>query len=159
MFTGSTGFFLKGLGLGFGCASVLFYFVHMETINGLQAEWLVKQTQMTEQTLAVTQKVGQQQHIETIDLLMKSYTIADGTEDLDMRPALIQSGHMQLLLQVQEQTNIDVSDLIQETKPFNSAQLYAALLRLKTAQEKQLARSLLDQRLQSVSKNETQITP
>ncbi len=148
MLTGSTGFFVKGLALGFGCAAVLFYFVHMETISRMQNDWLLKQEQYTQQTLALSTKANQQQQIETIDLLMKSYAITDGNEDVDMRSLLIQSGHIQLLQQVQQQTNIDVSDLISETKPFNSAQLYAALLRMKQAQEKQLARQLLDQRLQ-----------
>ena len=36
------------------------------------------------------------------------------------------------------------------TKAFNSAQLYAALLRMKQAQEKMLARTLLDQRLEAI---------
>lgn len=150
MLTGSTGFFVKGLALGFGTAAVLFYFVHMETITGMQTEWLAKHDALAKQTLAVTAKAQQQQQIETIDLLMKSYAISDGNEDMDMRSVLIQSGHMKLLQQVQQQTNIDLSDLISETKPFNSAQLYAALLRMKQAQEKLLARKLLDQRLEAM---------
>lgn len=150
MLTGPTGFFVKGLALGFGTAAVLFYFVHMETINGMQTAWLAKHDELAQQTLAVTAKANQQQQIETIDLLMKSYAISDGNEDVDMRSVLIQSGHMKLLQQVQQQTNIDVSDLITETKAFNSAQLYAALLRMKQAQEKMLARSLLDQRLEVI---------
>jgi len=145
--TGSTGFFVKGLALGFGSAAVLFYFVHMETITSMQTDWLAKQQELAQQNLAETRKASQQQHIETIDLLMKSYAISDGNEDVDMRSVLIQSGHIQLLQQVQQQSNIDVSDLIQQSKPFNSAQLYAALLRMKQAQEKTLARQLLDQRL------------
>lgn len=150
MLTGPTGFFVKGLALGFGTAAVLFYFVHMETITGMQTEWLAKHDALAQQTLAVTAKAQQQQQIETIDLLMKSYAISDGNEDMDMRSVLIQSGHMKLLQQVQQQTNIDLSDLISETKPFNSAQLYAALLRMKQAQEKLLARTLLDQRLEAM---------
>jgi hypothetical protein len=145
--TGSTGFFVKGLALGFGSAAVLFYFVHMETITSMQTDWLAKQQELAQQNLAATRKASQQQQIETIDLLMKSYAISDGNEDVDMRSVLIQSGHIQLLQQVQQQSNIDVSDLIQQSKPFNSAQLYAALLRMKQAQEKTLARQLLDQRL------------
>ncbi len=147
MLTGSTGFFVKGLALGFGSAAVLFYFVHMETITSMQTDWLAKQQELAQQNLAATRKASQQQQIETIDLLMKSYAISDGNEDVDMRSVLIQSGHIQLLQQVQQQSNIDVSDLIQQSKPFNSAQLYAALLRMKQAQEKTLARQLLDQRL------------
>jgi hypothetical protein len=155
MFSGSTGFFFKGLGLGFGCASVLFYFVHMETITGMQTDWLAQQQAFTEQTLLATRKTEQQQ-IETIDLLMKSYAISDGNEDVDMRAVLIESGHINLLMQVQKQTNIDVSDLIDQAKPFNSAQLYAALLRMKQAQEKMLARAQLDQRLEQISKDSQQ---
>ncbi len=155
MFSGSTGFFFKGLGLGFGCASVLFYFVHMETITGMQSDWLAKQQAFTEQTLLATRK-SEQQQIETIDLLMKSYAISDGNEDVDMRAVLIESGHINLLMQVQKQTNIDVSDLIDQAKPFNSAQLYAALLRMKQAQEKMLARAQLDQRLEQISKDSQQ---
>ncbi len=155
MFSGSTGFFFKGLGLGFGCASVLFYFVHMETITGMQSDWLAKQQAFTEQTLLATRK-SEQQQIETIDLLMKSYAISDGNEDVDMRTVLIESGHINLLMQVQKQTNIDVSDLIDQAKPFNSAQLYAALLRMKQAQEKMLARAQLDQRLEQISKDSQQ---
>lgn len=155
MFSGSTGFFFKGLGLGFGCASVLFYFVHMETITGMQTDWLAQQQAFTEQTLLATRKTEQQQ-IESIDLLMKSYAISDGNEDVDMRAVLIESGHINLLMQVQKQTNIDVSDLIDQAKPFNSAQLYAALLRMKQAQEKMLARAQLDQRLEQISKDSQQ---
>lgn len=139
--------FLQGLGLGIGAAALLFYFWHTEAVYQLQQQWLAQQQA---QLQALQQKPSAAQNIETIDLLMKSYAISDGNEDMDMRSVLIQSGHMKLLQQVQQQTNIDLSDLISETKPFNSAQLYAALLRMKQAQEKLLARTLLDQRLEAM---------
>lgn len=151
MLTGSSGFFLKGLGLGFGCASVFFYFIHMETIDGLKTQWLVEQQALAEEAIALKTKATTQQQIETIDLLMKSYAISDGNEDQDMRTALVQSGHMRLLEQLIAQTKVDVSDLIPAEKSFNSAQLYAALLRMKQTQERMNARNLLDQRLQSDS--------
>ncbi|WP_348733554.1 hypothetical protein [Rheinheimera texasensis] len=136
--------FLQGLGLGIGAAALLFYFWHTEAVYQLQQQWLAEQKA---QLSAVLQKPSAAQNIETIDLLMKSYAVTAGTEDADMREALIQSRHLELLQQLQQSTQVDISDLVDPARPFNAAQLYAALLRIKQQQEKQQARKLLDARL------------
>ena len=136
--------FLQGLGLGIGAAALLFYFWHTEAVYKLQQQWLAEQKA---QLSAVQQKPSAAQNIETIDLLMKSYAVTAGTEDDDMREALIQSRHLELLQQLQQSTQVDISDLVDPARPFNAAQLYAALLRIKQQQEKQQARKLLDARL------------
>lgn len=136
--------FLQGLGLGIGAAALLFYFWHTEAVYQLQQQWLAEQKA---QLSAVQQKPSAAQNIETIDLLMKSYAVTAGTEDADMREALIQSRHLELLQQLQQSTQVDISDLVDPVRPFNAAQLYAALLRIKQQQEKQQARKLLDARL------------
>lgn len=136
--------FLQGLGLGIGAAALLFYFWHTEAVYQLQQQWLAEQKA---QLSTVQQKPSAAQNIETIDLLMKSYAVTAGTEDADMREALIQSRHLELLQQLQQSTQVDISDLVDPARPFNAAQLYAALLRIKQQQEKQQARKLLDARL------------
>ncbi|WP_031568434.1 hypothetical protein [Rheinheimera texasensis] len=136
--------FLQGLGLGIGAAALLFYFWHTEAVYQLQQQWLAEQKA---QLSAVQQKPSAAQNIETIDLLMKSYAVTAGTEDADMREALIQSRHLELLQQLQQSTQVDISDLVDPARPFNAAQLYAALLRIKQQQEKQQARKQLDARL------------
>lgn len=136
--------FLQGLGLGIGSAALLFYFWHTEAVYQLQQQWLAEQKA---QLSAVQQKPSAAQNIETIDLLMKSYAVTAGTEDADMREALIQSRHLELLQQLQQSTQVDISDLVDPARPFNAAQLYAALLRIKQQQEKQQARKQLDARL------------
>lgn len=136
--------FLQGLGLGIGAAALLFYFWHTEAVYQLQQQWLAEQKA---QLSAQQQKPSAAQNIETIDLLMKSYAVTAGTEDADMREALIQSRHLELLQQLQQSTQVDISDLVDPARPFNAAQLYAALLRIKQQQEKQQARKLLDSRL------------
>ncbi len=136
--------FLQGLGLGIGAAALLFYFWHTEAVYQLQQQWLAEQKA---QLSAIQQKPSAAQNIETIDLLMKSYAVTAGTEDADMREALIQSRHLELLQQLQQSTQVDISDLVDPARPFNAAQLYAALLRIKQQQEKQQARKLLDARL------------
>lgn len=136
--------FLQGLGLGIGAAALLFYFWHTEAVYQLQQHWLSEQKAM----LAQQQKAPTAaQNIETIDLLMKTYTVTPGTEDADMREALIQSRHLELLQQLQQSTQVDISDLVDPSRPFNAAQLYAALLRIKQQQEKLQARKQLDARL------------
>lgn len=136
--------FLQGLGLGIGAAALLFYFWHTEAVYQLQQQWLAEQKA---QLVAQPQKPTAAQNIETIDLLMKTYAVSAGTEDADMRDTLLQSRHMSLLLQLQQSTQVDISDLIDQDRPFNAAQLYAALLRIKQQQEKQQARRQLDARL------------
>ncbi len=136
--------FLQGLGLGIGAAALLFYFWHTEAVYQLQQQWLAEQKA---QLSAVQQKPSAAQNIETIDLLMKSYAVTAGTEDDDMREALIQSRHLELLQQLQQSTQVDISDLVDPARPFNAAQLYAALLRIKQQQEKQQARKQLDARI------------
>ncbi len=136
--------FLQGLGLGIGAAALLFYFWHTEAVYQLQQQWLAQQKTMLEQQQKAPSAA---QNIETIDLLMKSYTVTPGTEDADMREALIQSRHLQLLQQLQQSSAVDISDLVDPSRPFNAAQLYAALLRIKQQQEKLQARKLLDSRL------------
>ena len=145
--------FLQGLGLGIGAAALLFYFWHTEAVYQLQQQWLAQQQA---QLQALQQKPSAAQNIETIDLLMKSYAVSAGTEDADMREALIQSRHLELLQQLQQSTQVDISDLVDPARPFNAAQLYAALLRIKQQQEKQQARKQLDARL---SDNRPQTTP
>ncbi len=141
--------FLQGLGLGIGAAALLFYFWHTEAVYQLQQQWLSEQKAFF---VKQQQSPSTAQNIETIDLLMKSYTVTPGTEDADMREALIQSRHLQLLQQLQQSTNVDISDLVDPSRPFNAAQLYAALLRIKQQQEKQQARKLLDERLQPTTR-------
>lgn len=136
--------FLQGLGLGIGAAALLFYFWHTETVYQLQQQWLTEQKALL---TAQQQKPTAAQNIETIDLLMKTYTVSAGNEDADMREALIQSRHLTLVQQLQKTTQVDISDLVDPAKPFNAAQLYAALLRIKQQQEKIQARKLLDARL------------
>lgn len=141
--------FLQGLGLGIGAAALLFYFWHTEAVYQLQQQWLSEQKAFF---VKQQQSPSTAHNIETIDLLMKSYTVTPGTEDADMREALIQSRHLQLLQQLQQSTNVDISDLVDPSRPFNAAQLYAALLRIKQQQEKQQARKLLDERLQPATR-------
>ncbi len=141
--------FLQGLGLGIGAAALLLYFWHTEAVYQLQQQWLSEQKAFL---VKQQQNPSTAQNIETIDLLMKSYAVTPGTEDADMREALIQSRHLQLLQQLQQSTKVDISDLVDPSRPFNAAQLYAALLRIKQQQEKQQARKLLDDRLQPPAK-------
>ncbi len=138
--------FIWGFALGISAASMLFYIWHMESLNKLQQQWLdSQQTQLQQQQNSTAKQ------IETIDLLMKSYSITDGSEDLDMRAELIRANHMPLLLALQQQSGTDVSDLIDPAKAFNSAQLYAALLRIKQQHERQQARKQLDERAKATA--------
>lgn len=148
MFSRAQVHFIWGFTLGIAAASMLFYTWHMESLTRLQQQWLVEQ-QSSQQTQSLTQQP--QTQIETIDLLMKSYSISDGNEDQDMRAELIRSNHLALLLDVQQQASVDISDLIDPARPFNSAQLYAALLRIKQQHEKNLARQRLDQRVNALT--------
>ena len=147
--------FLQGLGRGIGATAVLFYFWHTEAVYQLQQQWLGEQKVMLQQQ----QSRSSQQNIETIDLLMKSYAVTLGSEDTDMRNQLSQSGHLVLLQQLQQKTQVDISDLITDGKPFNAAQLYAALLRIKQQQEKLQARKQLDERLQQQQESSAQTAP
>ena len=148
--------FIWGFTLGISAASMLFYTWHMESLTQLQQQWLGEQQAM-QQAQSTTQQP--QTQIETIDLLMKSYSISDGNEDQDMRAELIRSNHLQLLLDVQQQAAVDVTDLIDPARPFNSAQLYAALLRIKQQHEKNLARQRLDQRVNAATAAPATATP
>ena len=141
--------FIWGFGLGISASAMLFYIWHMESLTLMQQNWLASQQQQQLQ-----QKSAAPQ-IETIDLLMKSYSIGEGTEDQDMRAELIRNNHLPLLLLVQQQVGTDISDLIDPARPFNSAQLYAALLRLKQQHERQQARLQLDKRVQLTTQTST----
>lgn len=143
--------FIWGFALGISTASMLFYIWHMESLNKLQQQWLASQQTQLQQQQNSTAK-----QIETIDLLMKSYSITDGSEDLDMRAELIRANHMPLLLALQQQSGTDVSDLIDPAKAFNSAQLYAALLRIKQQHERQQARKQLDERAKTAAPEASQ---
>lgn len=156
MFSRSQFTFIWGFALGISAAAMLFYVWHMESLTQLQQQWLVEQ--QTQQQ-AQSQANQPQTQIETIDLLMKSYSISDGNEDQDMRAELIRSNHLALLLEVQQQAGVDVSDLIDPARPFNSAQLYAALLRIKQQHEKNLARQRLDQRVATSAQSTLKATP
>jgi hypothetical protein len=134
--------FLWGFGLGLAASALLFYIWHTESLIQLQQEWLSQQQQQQQQNQRSVKT-----QLETIDLLMKSYSISDGTEDQDMRAELIRNQHLVLLQQVQQQAGVDISDLLDPARPFNSAQLYAALLRIKQQHEKNSARQQLDQRV------------
>lgn len=148
--------FIWGFALGISAASMLFYIWHMESLTRLQQQWVLEQkTQQQAQSLANQP----QTQIETIDLLMKSYSISDGNEDQDMRAELIRSNHLALLLEVQQQAAVDITDLIDPARPFNSAQLYAALLRIKQQHEKNLARQRLDQRVTTATQTTPAATP
>jgi hypothetical protein len=139
--------FLSGFGLGLAASALLFYIWHTETLLQLQQGWLVEQQQ---QQLQHQQQLNSAKtQLETIDLLMKSYSIMDGSEEQDMRAVMLRNQHLPLLLEVQQQAGVDVSDLIDPARPFNSAQLYAALLRMKKQLDRVNARQLLDQRLPS----------
>ncbi len=72
--------FLWGFGLGLAASALLFYIWHTESLIQLQQEWLSQQQQQQQQTQRSVKN-----QLETIDLLMKSYSISDGTEDQDMR--------------------------------------------------------------------------
>ena len=146
--------FIWGFALGLSSASMLFYTWHMESLTALQQQWLE-----TQQTAQLSQTQQSQAQIDTIDLLMKSYSISDGNEDQDMRAELIRSNHLSLLLEVQQQAAVDISDLIDPARPFNSAQLYAALLRIKQQHEKNLARQRLDQRVKTATTTAPVTTP
>lgn len=148
--------FIWGFGLGISAASMLFYTLHMESMTRMQQQWLVD-LQAQQQAQAKAQQP--QTQIETIDLLMKSYSINDGNEDQDMRAELIRSNHLSLLLEVQQQAAVDVTDLIDPARPFNSAQLYAALLRIKQQHEKNLARQRLDLRIKTAETSSAEVTP
>lgn len=156
MFSRAQFTFIWGFALGISAASMLFYIWHMESLTRLQQQWLVDQ-QAQQQAQSLAQQP--QTQIETIDLLMKSYSISDGNEDQDMRAELIRSNHLALLLEVQQQAAVDVTDLIDPARPFNSAQLYAALLRIKQQHEKNLARQRLDQRVKTAAEPSTSATP
>ena len=86
---------------------MLFYTWHMESLTRLQQQWLVDQQAQQQAQLQAQQP---QTQIETIDLLMKSYSISDGNEDQDMRAELIRSNHLALLLEVQQQAIRSRSD-------------------------------------------------
>lgn len=146
--------FIWGFALGISAASMLFYSWHMESLTTMQQQWLQEQ-----QAQQQAQSLTPQTQIDTIDLLMKSYSISDGNEDQDMRAELIRSNHLSLLLEVQQQAGVDVTDLIDPARPFNSAQLYAALLRIKQQHEKNLARQRLDQRIKADASDTTGTTP
>jgi hypothetical protein len=152
MFSRAQFTFIWGFTLGISAASMLFYVLHMESLTSLQQQWLADQ-QAQQQAESLAQQP--QTQIETIDLLMKSYSISDGNEDQDMRAELIRSNHLALLLEVQQQAAVDVTDLIDPARPFNSAQLYAALLRIKQQHEKNLARQRLDQRVKTAAEPAT----
>ena len=111
--------FIWGFALGISAASMLFYSWHMESLTRLQQQWLADQ-QNQQQLLSKAQQP--QSQIETIDLLMKSYSISDGNEDQDMRAELIRSNHLSLLLEVQQQAGVDVTDLIDPARPCRGAQ-------------------------------------
>jgi hypothetical protein len=149
--------FIWGFALGLSAASMLFYTWHMESLTAMQQQWLETQQSHHTQQLAQTQQA--QSQIETIDLLMKSYSISDGNEDQDMRAELIRSNHLSLLLEVQQQAAVDITDLIDPARPFNSAQLYAALLRIKQQHEKIQARQRLDQRVKTATTADPATTP
>jgi len=146
--------FIWGFALGISAASMLFYSWHMESLTALQQQWLQDQSAQQQAQLLTPQT-----QIETIDLLMKSYSISDGNEDQDMRSELIRSNHLSLLLEVQQQAGVDITDLIDPAHPFNSAQLYAALLRIKQQHEKNLARQRLDQRIKTETNSAAIATP
>jgi hypothetical protein len=142
--------FLWGFGLGLAASALLFYIWHTESLIQLQQQWLNEQ-QIQQQNNQRSAKTD----IETIDLLMKSYSISDGSEDQDMRAELIRNQHLVLLQQVQQQAGVDVSDLLDPARPFNSAQLYAALLRIKQQHERNSARQQLDQRITTADPSAT----
>lgn len=134
--------FLSGAGIGLAAASWLFYIIHMEATLGMQRDWLAQQHQAEQARQATPQAA-----IETIDLLMKAYSVSVGTEEQNIQPLLEQNGHIQLLNDVQQRADVDISDLLQANRPFTAAQLYAALLRIKQQHEKQQAQRLLTDRL------------
>jgi len=79
------------------------------------------------------------------ELLQKYYTIQDGAEDTNLAPVLARNGHLVIFKQMLQQSNADVSDLIQSTDNFTAAQFYAALVRIKQKDEEQQAKAALEQ--------------
>ena len=122
----------------------------------LQQHWLSEQKALLTPAKQVPTAAD---NIETIDLLMRTYAVTPGTEDADMREALIKSRHLTLVQQLQQSTRVDISDLVDPSRPFNAAQLYAALLRIKQQQEKLQAHKLLDARLQAAAAPKAVVSP
>lgn len=132
--------FLRGFLLGLSGASVLLYFWHTETLLAMQTS--VEKTAPTMTATATSSPLQSQLHL--VDLLQKSYSIHEGTEENDVRPQLQQNGHMPLVQQLLGSTRVDVSDLLDLSRPFTAAQFYAALMRIRHHLERQAALAELD---------------
>lgn len=132
--------FLRGFLLGISGASILLYFWHTETLLALQTS--AQKTVPTIDVTATSSPLQSQLHL--VDLLQKSYSIHEGTEENDVRPQLQQNGHMPLVQQLLGSTGVDVSDLLDMSRPFTAAQFYAALMRIRHHLERQAALAELD---------------
>jgi len=132
--------FLRGFLLGLSGASILLYFWHTETLLALQTSSKPSEATVVE-TVSTTPL---QARLHLVDLLQKSYSIHEGTEENDVRPQLQQNGHMVLVQQLLTTTQVDVSDLLDLSRPFTAAQFYAALMRIRHHLERQAALAELD---------------
>ena len=132
--------FLRGFLLGLSGASVLLYFWHTETLLALQKP---ATTTPAAQLAPTTTALDAQLHL--VELLQKSYSIHEGSEENDVRPQLQQNGHFGLAQQLITSSGVDVSDLVDVSRPFSAAQFYAALMRIRHQLERQAALHELDQ--------------
>lgn len=120
---------------------MLLYVWHTETILALQ------QASKTEVATPKTDHAASstlQQQLHLIELLQKSYSISEGSEETDVRLVLQQRGHLQLFEQLAQQTQVEITDLIQPNQSFSAAQFYAALMRMRQHLERQAAQAELD---------------
>ncbi|HAT41663.1 MAG TPA: hypothetical protein DCS87_08040 [Rheinheimera sp.] len=132
--------FLRGFLLGLSGASMLLYVWHTETM--LAQQQANKVPTVAQPTASTTSALQQQLHL--IELLQKSYSISEGTEETDVRQVLQQRRHFGLFEQLVQQTRVDISDLIQPNQGFSAAQFYAALMRMRQQLERQAAQAELD---------------
>lgn len=132
--------FLRGFLLGISGASMLLYVWHTETLLALQH---ANKPATEPTTVAATPSVVQRQ-LHLIDLLQKSYSINEGSEETDVRQVLQQRGHLSLFEQLVAQSQVDIADLIQPAQSFSAAQFYAALMRIRHQLERRAAQEQLD---------------
>lgn len=119
---------------------MLLYVWHTESMLALQQA--NKPASETAKAAPTTSALQQQLHL--IELLQKSYSISEGTEETDVRQVLTQRGHLGLFEQLVQQTQVEISDLIQPNQGFSAAQFYAALMRMRQQLERQAAQTELD---------------
>lgn len=120
---------------------MLLYVWHTETILALQQ---ASKTEVAAPTTDLATSSTLQQQLHLIELLQKSYSISEGTEETDVRQVLQQRGHLRLFEQLAQQTQVEITDLVQPNQGFSAAQFYAALMRMRQHIERQAAQAELD---------------